>query len=291
MLMKNSHILRSFKLSVLLIPALVLVGGCSAVISGSDNREQYVDEAAIANAEFSYEPYAEVLETYVDEQGLVDYEALQASPGKLLTFNALIGEVSPETYANWSEAEQIAFLVNAYNSFTLESIIDQQPLKASIRDIPGVWRIREFAIAGESKTLDNIEHQTLRVDFNEPRIHAALVCAAISCPPLRTEPYTGENLDVQLDDQVNQWLNGPHGLRIDRTENAVYISAIFDWFGEDWIPSYGADAGFTGNDQERAVLNFISQYLDAADAEYLRQGNYELRYLDYDWSLNMVGAS
>jgi hypothetical protein len=235
---------------------------------------------------FRYDDYATVLRTYVNDQGLVNYEALQANPVQLQTFVMALGEVTPETYRSWTEPEKIAFLINAYNAITLASIIEQQPLKSSIKDIWGVWNLKTHKVAGQSKTLDNIEHQTLRKEFNEPRIHAALVCAAISCPPLRQEPYTAAQLNAQLDDQVQKWLVSPHGLKIDREKNRVAISAIFKWFGEDWQPRFSAAEKFTGNDKERAVLNFISRYLNPADREYLAQGNYKIDYLNYNWSLN-----
>ncbi|MEB3213471.1 MAG: DUF547 domain-containing protein, partial [Leptolyngbyaceae bacterium] len=169
---------------------------------------------------------------------------------------------------------------------TLQSIIDQNPLKSSIRDIPGVWRIRTFEIAGESKTLDNIEHQTIRPTFAEPRIHAALNCSAISCPVLRQEPYTAEQLDQQLEEQVSRWLLSEEGIQINREAGEVRISALFDWFGEDWLDAYGVENGFEGSEKERAALNFISQYLSDEDAEYLEAGGYQVRYIDYNWALN-----
>jgi hypothetical protein len=168
----------------------------------------------------------------------------------------------------------------------LQSIIDQKPLKKSIKDIFGVWSIRKFKLVGQSKTLDNIEHNILRVDFDEPRIHVALVCAAISCPPLRDEPYTGENLHEQLDEQVRKFLASPHGFRIDRQAGKVYLSSIFKWYGQDWIKQYQIENKFAGNKSERAVLNFISRYLEFSDQDYLKQGNYKIDYLEYDWSLN-----
>lgn len=105
----------------------------------------------------------------------------------------------------------------------------------------------------------------MRKDFQEPRIHAALVCAAISCPPLRQEPYIGENLDEQLDDQVCKWLSSPIELQIDRTQNRVAISSIFDLFGEDWQTKYAIEGTFTGNAKERSALNFISNYVNLED--------------------------
>lgn len=286
----NRFMVRGAIAGFALVTSAILMGGCSVVSSNSAQQTTASAESpsAPATAEpFSYDIYAEILATYVDDNGLVDYEGLQQNRAALDQFNASIGAVPQETYAAWSDDERLAFLLNAYNSFTLQSIIDQEPLKSSIRDIPGVWRIRQFQIAGQSKTLDDIEHQTIRKEFSEPRIHAAVNCSAISCPVLRQEPYTAEQLDQQLEDQVYRWVLGTEGIQIDREAGEVRISSLFDWFGEDWLPAYAVDDKFAGSEKERAALNFISQYLSEEDAAYLEAGEYRVRYLDYDWALNI----
>ena len=113
-----------------------------------------------------------------------------------------------------------------------------------------------------------------------------LVCAAVSCPYLRLEPFVGERLDEQLDDQVRIFLGQPEVLEIDREKGEVRLSSIFDWFTEDWAASFSPDEGFSGSDDERAVLNFITAYVSESDGEYLKTGEYRVRYSDYDWSLN-----
>ena len=264
---------------------MLILGGCAAISSTPPTGvEQTANQQNITP--YDLEQYGVSLSEYVDDQGLVNYEGLQSDRTPLDQFNLSLNAVLPSNYDSWSDSEKIAFLINAYNSLTLASIVDQTPLKSSIRDIPGVWRIRKHAILGESKTLDTIEHGILRKDFDEPRIHAALVCGAFSCPPLRNEPYTAEALDAQLDDQVTQWLTGEHGLKIDREQGTVFISSIFDWFGDDWKTSYSTTEGFAGSDTQKAVLNFISNYVSEEDATYLQAGNYRVKYLDYDWSLN-----
>lgn len=274
---------------LVLFPTLIVITGCVGSFSSTQAQQEVaqIETSSVASAEpLSYEDYAAILETYINEKALVDYQGLQANRGQLDRFNASLGTVNASTYESWSQPEQIAFWINAYNSFTLQSIIDQNPLKKSIKDISGVWKGRKFEITAQSKTLDNIEHQTLRKNFNEPRIHVALVCAAMSCPPLRDEPYTGEKLDAQLDDQTRIFLASPQGFRIDRQEGRVYLSSIFQWFGKDWEKTYGIDGKFTGNASQRAVLNFISGYLSPEDQEYLARGSYKIKYFDYDWSLN-----
>ncbi|MCU0527518.1 MAG: DUF547 domain-containing protein [Elainella sp. Prado103] len=269
--------------------AIALLAGCVNPSPPVQNQDQLSQTEIGSVAAFSDEAYATVLRTYVNADGLVDYSTLQSNPQGLKDFVGKLAAVSPATYAAWSENEKIAFLVNAYNAITLESIVDQDPLKGSIKDIFGVWNFKRHRVMGRSLTLDMIEHEILRKDFQEPRIHAALVCAAISCPPLRQEPYTGDRLNEQLDDQVRRWLSGAHGLKIDRAENRVSISAIFKWFGEDWQNAYRTDNQFTEiteNEKERAVLNFISNYVSPEDKAYLIQESYKLDYLNYDWSLN-----
>lgn len=266
---------------------LFTTGGCSFANSSNQTTASTSPSSLVAsNQEFSYQDYAEILKSYVDDTGLVDYQGLQANRAQLDKFNNSIGAISPATYESWSEAEQIAFLTNAYNSFTLQSIIDQQPLPKSIKDIRGVWKGRKFNVAGTQKTLNNIEHDTLRVDFNEPRIHAALVCAAISCPPLRNEPYTAEKLDEQLKDQSLKWLASSHGVVLDPAQQKVNVSAIFKWFGKDWIATYGETSKFKGSKKDKAILNFVSQHISPQDKQILEKGNFKISFLKYDWSLN-----
>jgi len=254
-------------------------------------------EQAAADA-FSYDDYSAVLQEFVDQEGLVNYRGLKADPQKLQDFLQALAQVRPEDYQKWPVSQQIALWINAYNSLTLKAIIDHYPIKASfwrslrfprnsIRQIPGVWTDLRFPVMGRRMTLDEIEHGTLRQKFNEPRIHLALVCAALGCPPLRTEPYVGDKLNDQLNDQARRFLADPQKFKIDRHEGQVYLSSIFKWFGEDFIRTYGTNAAFSRfPPKERAVLNFIQNYLSAADQDYLFKGNYAISYLGYDWSLN-----
>jgi hypothetical protein len=249
-------------------------------------------------ASFSMGDYGKVLKTLVNDQGMVNYRGLKANPEQLQAFITALGQLDPQVYPGWSEKDKIAFWINAYNSLTLKAIIDHYPIhtsffgsfvypKNSIRQIPGVWDKLRFRVMGREMTLDEIEHSTLRKEFNEPRIHLALVCAARGCPPLRNEPYIGEKLDQQLDDQARRFLANPRKFAINRDQSTVYLSPIFKWFGGDFVKTYGTNQGFTGfSPAERGVLNFITKYVKAQDREYLRQGGYTVSCLDYDWSLN-----
>lgn len=284
--MKKSLLIGLSIIGLTTISCSNLSNSSQAQVKTKTETTQVKSSAVTANQPFDYQDYADVLAQYVDERGLVNYVELQANRAQLDRFNQSLGTVTPETFDSWGESEQIAFLSNAYNSFTLQSIIDQDPLKESIRDISGVWKKRKFALAGEEQTLDNIEHDILRKDYNEPRIHVALVCAAISCPILRNEPYTAESLDAQLDDQTAKFASSPHGFEIDREDKKVYLSSIFKWYGKDFIKTYGNDDEFSGNAQQRAVLKYFNSKLSPEDRKFIASKDYKVKYLDYDWSLN-----
>lgn len=240
--------------------------------------------------------YAVTLKSYVNEQGLVNYPALQANRAPLDAFAANAGALDASVYESWPEAEKIAFLINAYNALTLEAILANYPIKPtlvgtlapknSIRQIPGVWDKLEFQLLGKPATLDVIEHQMLRKQFNEPRIHLALVCASIGCPTLRNEPYEAVRLNEQLDDQTRKLLADPLKFKLDRQTRVVQLSPLFKWYGGDFVKRFGTEQPTGHNDAERAVLSYFGSLLEPADREWLSKEQYEIKYLDYDWSLN-----
>lgn len=249
-----------------------------------------------------YDAFAEVLKTFVDPEGMVDYSGLQKSRESLDAFADELARFPKESYEKLGEEEQIAFWINAYNALTLKAIIDNYPIKSgfftslafpknSIRQIKGVWDDLKFEVMGEKRTLNEIEHEILRKEFKEPRIHVALVCAAKSCPRLRNEPYYGERLEEQFADQTKHFLNSDRNFRVSADEQTVRLSKIFDWFGEDFIGAYpwqGDNPGYGG--KEQAVLAFIGPFLPPEQSEQLRAKKFDVEYADYDWSLNEQGA-
>jgi len=242
--------------------------------------------------------YAYLLKTYVDDRGMVNYKGLKADRQMLDAYVRAMGRLDPAVFERWSKAEQIAFWINAYNANVLKTIIDHYPIKPSlfklavfprhsIWHISGVWDDIKHPIMGRPMSLNAIEDERLRRDFNEPRLHVSIVCASISCPPLRNEPYSGKRLEAQLEDQARRFLANPQNFRIDRARRRVEISSIFKWFGKDFITTYGTDERFNGQgDAVRAVLAFASRYLSLEDRRYLDTQSYSVHYSDYDWSLN-----
>lgn len=297
---------KSLSLWIGIVVVLAVVGAGAYYLLSSPGVG-IIELSAAARSEaakepFSYKHYAAVLGKYVDKDGMVNYKALHANPQVLDTFIATLGALDNKHYEKWSTSEKIAFWTNAYNALTLKAIIAHYPIKPprlsfkslkypknSIRQIPGVWTKLKFTVMGKDMTLNHIEHKILRPQFNEPRIHMALVCAAVSCPPLRGEPYTAEKLSAQLDDQAKRFLKTPSKFRIDRQKGTVHLSMIFTakWFGGDFSKTYGTDKVFKGySDSDRAVLNFVSKYLNEKDRAYLREGAYKIKHLKYSWTLN-----
>ena len=237
----------------------------------------------------TYENYDRVLKTYVAD-GRVNYSGLKNAPKALEVYLESAAEVPEEQFNAWTESQRLAFLINLYNAGTLKLIIDHYPVK-SIKDIgslfKGPWDQQAVKLFGKTITLNHLEHDILRKQYSEPRLHMVLVCAAKGCPQLRGKAYTADKLDEQFSDQSRRYLVSPAGLRIDREKQIVYFSSIFKWYGEDFIARYSPATGFAGIDKtERAVANFCSAFLVSADRDYLTAGEYAVKFLDYDWSLN-----
>jgi len=231
---------------------------------------------------FDHSTYTEILTKFVGQNGRVDYQGLGKSPGELEGYLESLEQVGEDIYTPWSDDEKIAFWINAYNAFTLKVILEHYPIRRrgvrgwaypanSIRQIPKVWSLPRAKLLGSMRSLDEMEHQILRVQFSEPRIHMALVCAAIGCPPLRGEAYEGVRLHEQLEDQARIFLKQDQNFRLDREEKTAYFSSIFKWFGQDF---------------KQGASGFIARYLPRDDAAFLKTQVNDFEFLKYDWTLN-----
>ncbi len=238
-----------------------------------------------------------LLQAHVAE-GRVDYAALAARPAGLADYLESLNAVSAEDIAGWDDAQQLAFWINAYNALAIDTIVAHYPLKrrglrgfafprSSIQQIDAVWTLKRRVIGGERRSLDDIEHGIIRANFNEPRIHFALVCAAVSCPELRAEAYRAAELDTQLQEQLTGFLaNATKGLRIDPRRRRISISAIFKWFPEDFPLPPAVDGELAGKTEQAGVVHFISRAAPAAAGTALRSRDFRVDYLPYDWALN-----
>jgi hypothetical protein len=213
----------------------------------------------------------------------VDYTAFAAERKALTAYLDTLTAVTPAEYDGWARAQKLAFLINAYNAFTVEKVLTRYPGLASIRDFGTVfgnpWKDKFFTLLGRAQNLDGIEHGMIRVKgvFDEPRIHFAVNCASIGCPMLREEAYVADRLDAQLEEQTRRFLG-------DRTRNrlrggALEVSKIFDWYGDDFKAAAGSVPGYLAR-----YADLLGE--DPADRTALRSGRVKLDTLDYDWKLN-----
>jgi hypothetical protein len=138
-------------------------------------------------------------------------------------------------------------------------------------------------------TLNEIEHDVLRKEFGDPRIHVAVNCASIGCPPLRNEPYLPSMLDSQLGDASRKFASDPAYNRLDQAQNLAEISRIFEWYGEDFIPQYYHEGHFGEiSENQNAALHFLIGSLPIEDQGELLAADYTVTYHDYDWALNDI---
>jgi hypothetical protein len=205
------------------------------------------------------------------------YAGMAAERAALKRYLETLSAVAETEFERWSREEQMAFLINAYNAFTVEKILTRYPRIGSIWDFGRLFgnpfKDEFFVLLGGKKSLDWIEHQSLRQRYPDPRIHYAVNCASIGCPMLREEAFVAARLEAQLEEQARRFLSdrGRNRVRDGRLE----VSRIFDWFKEDFEPRPKYFARYarllTDNPDERAAIE---------------DGRMALRFLEYDWSLN-----
>lgn len=223
--------------------------------------------------------FATVLTKFVVD-GKVDYAALKRDRSDLDAYLEKVAGVSRPQFDGASADAQVAYLINAYNAYTLEAIIDNYPIKGgwfgganSIKGIAGVWNRQKHRTALGKVTLDFIEHETLRKKYSMPGIHMGLVCASIGCPPLRAEPFRADQLQAQLEDQARVYLASPSGVRVNK--GTVRVSMIFKWFGSDF-EGVGGWKKWVAARVPADRREVVSEALESDSFEWLK----------YDWSLN-----
>jgi hypothetical protein len=231
---------------------------------------------SVSAAGFDHSIFDRILNTYVNNQGLVDYNGI-AGDQSFKTYMASLKTAQPDSM---SRNGQLAFWINAYNAVTIDKVIKWKP-KKSVREtfVPGVWTgtkfftTREHTVAGKQLSQDDIEHEILRKQLKEPRIHFAIICASSGCPPLPRSAYTEDNVQDKLEEETRKYINSERGTQIDSAKNILHLSRLFDWFAGDFEYKSGS------------VLDFIKPYLNAEALTFVEQ-NPKIKWLEYNWALN-----
>lgn len=241
-----------------------------------------------------YRQYASLLHDYL-RANRVDYTRLRQGRAVLDAVVAALAEPSAEQERGWTKDQRLAFWINAYNVLTLRAIVDHYPIRSSIftlqprnsiRQIDGVWTTLTWHAAGRTLTLDDIEHRILRPEFKEPRVHFAINCASVGCPPLAPEPYRPLRLDGQLDAAARGYLSSERGVAIEG--HTIRVTKILEWYGEDFVGRFAPNAAGKSDRVEQAVRGVITQFGPTQAAELARNPSTKIRFLDYDWSLNDI---
>lgn len=268
-----------------LIAATVAVGGLSTLPR----------PAAAQAFDHSHAAWTALLKKHVvvlrgGQASQVRYAGFQADRAVLKSYLDSLSSVSESNFAAFTKPQQMAFLINAYNAFTVELILTRWPKLESIKDLGSLlqspWKPKWVPLLGGKVSLDDIEHEMLRKRgrYDDPRVHFGVNCASIGCPALREEAFDAARLDAQLDEQALRFMSDRTRNRWNAASGRLELSKIFDWFGEDFrlghrgIASLPAFAG-----------RYAEVLADApADRERIRAGQVEIGFLDYDWKLNQA---
>ena len=222
--------------------------------------------------ENAYEALSETLSSYIDKDGNVDYKEILRNPYSINEYIEFIKQVSPRSNPELfkSKNDIIAYWINTYNALIIKIMIDN-PEVSSILDISFKHAIfwKKHLVGGEKISLNTIEHKILRKEIKDPRIHFAINCGSVSCPPLGERIFDGIDLDKQLDNKAYNFINNGVDVRIDFSNKVIYLNKIFKWYKKDF-----------GD-----LRSYICSYLDSLeDCNILSE--YKISYDKYDWDAN-----
>lgn len=238
----------------------------------------------------------EILDLYVRD-GQVYYRALKTERGRIDRYAASLN-VPTELYERWSRDEKLAFWINAYNVFVLQTVINQYPIdgrapnypRDSIRQIAGAFDRIPHRAAGRRVTLDEIE-ETILPEFGDPRAYLALGRGAVGSPRLRSEAYTAGRLESQLSGAVEEFATRTRLTRIDTLANVIEVTPVVSWRADEFSNAYGQ----TGNGGspfgarspiERAIIALITPHLLPMERQFLLKNEFQVRFGEFDWRLN-----
>jgi len=253
----------------------LLILACSASPDATVNDYTPVDHSS----------WNALLQKHVTPEGAVNYKGIIEDKDAFENYLQLLSNNPPDK-KTWSEDEQLAYWINAYNAYTVKLILNHYPVKR-IKDIKNgipfinsVWDINFFSIGGEKMSLNNIEHGIIRKEFDEPRIHFAVVCAAYSCPRLRNEAYTAERLNEQLDEQTKVFLADTRKNDLSNP-NTITISKIFKWYSTDFTKAGAFSRLFGGKNRTTNLTKYIAPYTDTPITNKTK-----VKFMKYHWALN-----
>lgn len=271
---------------------LFFLNGCTSIKPSNvlSTREFKQDKP-----HFNYEHYETFLQDYV-HNGLVDYQSAFNRPDDLETFYAQLASYSPDSHPDLfpTQNHRLAYWLNAYNSTVIQGVLTYYPIQ-SVEDVKepvllfflpsksGFFLLQRFTYGGTQTSLYSLENSVIRKRFNDPRIHFALNCASSSCPKLPSQPFYPEILDQQLDAEARKFINNPENVRFDSITNTLYLSAIFDWYRDDFLQGLPT----VSENDSLSLKNYILLYAAPELSSQLKDiPTPTIVFVDYDWRLN-----
>ncbi len=280
------------------IPRLILLFfifvmfGCTKIEPTTFTDEQVFEPRILSHASFD-----RLLQRFVGHEGRVNYSALKQDSRDLDQYYYLIATFSPDSHPDLfpSESHKLAYWINAYNATAIKTVLTYYPI-SSVLDVKppavffflseksGFFVFQRLTYGGKTTSLYYLGNGVIRERFQEPRIHFALNCAALGCPRLPRQAFSGEDLERQLDQETRKFLSEARNFRIDHSEKTIYMSSIFKWYEDDFLNWYQKNY----SESKASLVNYISLYLTSDKAAELKEhgDQYALRFLPYDWGLN-----
>lgn len=281
------------------ISKLILFAGLGILVFGCTSIHPVKPDPppAPVGRNFSHELLDEVLGSFVDDKGMVDYRALKQNADNLEAYFGHIAAYSPDKHPERfpSQDHRLAYWINAYNTAVIKTVLTYYPIDSVLdvktpalffflSDKAGFFFFQRLTFGGSRTSLYYLENKVIRKRFKDPRIHFALNCASLSCPRLPRQAFSGEGLDRQLDHETRLFVSEMRNFRIDHREKIIYLSSIFQWYEKDftnWLRKQYPD-------REASLINYVRLYLPADKAEALDRvaHQYAVRFIPYDWRLN-----
>lgn len=286
------------KRPVLMALLLLLAAGCTS-IQPRLNLGERTD--SIPN-HFDYSSYERLLARHVNPNGLVDYAGLSQHQEVVDRFYGQIAAYSPDSHPHLfpDDDDRLAYWINSYNLTTIKGVLHSYPI-TSVADVDpppllfffpsksGFFFFQRFTYGGVETNLYYLENKVIRKRFSDPRYHFGLNCASSSCPALLNVPFYPDRIDEQLRSKAVEFINDKNNVRYDKREQVLFLSAIFDWYEEDFLNWLKKNNSV----QQPTIVDYILLYLNDADAGLINRDRTSLRirYLPYDWALNDLAAT
>ena len=265
---------RMFLVALLLIAATIAVVATAATAQSAQGKPAQANAPQLASG--GPQDWDAILKKHV-QGDFFDYAGLAHDRADLARLDAFLRLQAEADLSKMSRPEQIAFYINAYNSCCVKAILDHYPVH-SPHDVDGFFDKPRFKVAGEELTISQIEYDRLIANYKDMRAHFALVCSDRGCLPLRRAAFRGESLDADLDATAKRFVSDERQLKVDREKGEIWISKLFDWYGK----KFTADPNRPAERPELYLKHWVADDVRAL----LESGNYQPRFIDWDWTLN-----